>query len=195
MKVTEKKISDLKMAGYNARTMTQKQEKDLTESIKSFGFVDPIIINSHPKRRNIIIGGHQRFIIAKRMKLKTIPCVEFPLTMEKERELNIRLNRNNGQWNPKLLQEHFDITDLLNWGFEKKELDFDIPDIVDKTSSSKKVRANVEVQFQLGDVRFTLPQSVHIKWIDSLAKKVGLKKESQVEEIKRRLQIPLKVKG
>jgi hypothetical protein len=194
MKTIEKRISELKTADYNPRRMTEKQEKDLTDSIKQFGFVDPLVVNSHPKRKNIVIGGHQRLIIAKKLKLKTVPCVEIPLDIDKERELNIRLNKNNGEWDVKKLQEFFDVDQLIGWGFTKKELEFDVPSLVDKTKPSKKVRSNVEVSFQLGEIRFMLPQSLYIKWIDALAKKIGMKKEVQVEEIKKRLLIPVKVK-
>ncbi len=195
MKVVQKEISKLHLADYNPRRMTEAQEKELTQSIKEFGLVDPILINSHPTRRNIIIGGHQRVIIAKKLKIKLVDCVEVSLPLERERELNIRLNKNNGEWDFKKLQEGFDVQELLNWGFTKKELEINVADLVDKTKPGKrKVRQNVDVAYQLGDIRFVVPQSIYIKWIDELAKKKGMKKESQIAEIKRRLKIPAKVK-
>lgn len=195
MKVVEKPISSLRFADYNPRTMTKAQEQSLTESLKKFNFAEPIVVNMHPKRKNIIIGGHQRVIVAKKLKMKTVPCVELSVPPEDERELNIRLNKNNGQFDLKKLESQFDIEDLLKWGFEKKELEFNVAELVDKSSKKKKaVRTNVEVMFQLGDIRFPLPQSLYVKWVDALAKKVGMKKEEQVGEIKKRLHIPVKVK-
>jgi ParB-like chromosome segregation protein Spo0J len=194
MIIVEKKITELKFAEHNARRLTKDQAKVLSESIKEFGFAQPITINCHPTRKNVIIGGHQRVIVAKKMKYKTLPCIEMSLTLEKERELNIRLNKNNGEWDPTLLQEHFDVKELLNWGFTKKELDFDITALTSKPAKRKKVRANVEIQFAIGEIRFTLPQEIYLKWLDMLVKQVGVKKEKQVDELKKRLKIDLKIK-
>ncbi|MFA6109798.1 MAG: hypothetical protein WDA75_13615, partial [Candidatus Latescibacterota bacterium] len=117
------------------------------------------------------------------------------LPIDEERELNIRLNKNNGEWDKELLQEHFDVKELIHWGFTKKELELDVAKLVDRPTERKKVRANVEVQFQLGEVRFTLPQERYVKWIDALAKEVGMKKEKQVETIMNRLKIDTKTKN
>lgn len=189
MIIVERKISELKLAEYNPRKLTKEQEKELRKSLESFDFVQPIIVNVNSARKNIVIGGNQRVVVAKRMKLKTLPCYEVNLSPEKERELNIRLNKNGGEWDFKKLKAEFDIKDLLGYGFEKKELDIDVPALVDKPAEKKKVRSNVEVQFQLGDLRFTLSQKDYVKWIDSIAHKVGLTKEAQVKEIKKRLGI------
>lgn len=195
MKIVQKEVSKLRLADYNPRRMTESQEKELTQSIKEFGLVDPILVNSHPSRKNIIIGGHQRVIIAKKLKIKLVDCVEISLPLERERELNIRLNKNNGEWDFKKLQQSFDVQELLNWGFTKKELEINVADLIDRTKAGKKkVRQNVEVAYQLGDVRFTTPQEVYVAWIDRLAKKTGMKKEAQVAEIKKRLMIPMKAK-
>ena len=75
MKVIEVPLQDLKEAEYNPRQMTEKQVKDLTESIKQFGLVDPIIVNNHKGRKNVVVGGHQRLKIASILGLKTIPVV------------------------------------------------------------------------------------------------------------------------
>src|ERR1700685_3274899 len=58
-------INDLIEAEYNPRQMTEKQVSDLTASIKEFGLVDPILVNSNSERKNVIIGGHQRVKIAR----------------------------------------------------------------------------------------------------------------------------------
>jgi ParB-like chromosome segregation protein Spo0J len=61
MKLTTKKISELIPAEYNPRQLTKSQYKHLKESLKKFGMVDPVIINKNKDRKNIVIGGHQRF--------------------------------------------------------------------------------------------------------------------------------------
>ncbi len=114
-------IKDLNEAKYNPRKMNQKQENDLTESIKRFGLVDPIIVNKYKGRENVLIGGHQRLKIAKKLKYREVPVVYINLTPEKEKELNLRLNRNTGEWDYELLKE-FDSSLLLDIGFDDNDL-------------------------------------------------------------------------
>ena len=47
--------------------------------------------------------------MAKSLDCKEIPCVELDLTLDKERELNIRLNKNIGEWDFDSLANYFDI--------------------------------------------------------------------------------------
>jgi len=129
MKVTERKIADLIAAEYNPRELTPDQFKQLKDSLTRFGVVDPVIVNTHPERKDIIVGGHQRTKVWEEMGNKEIPTVEVNLTPEKERELNIRLNKNSGQWDWEALTEHFDTDKLVEWGFDDwqfpEELDLD----------------------------------------------------------------------
>ena len=86
MKVKNYKIDDLIEAEYNPRQLTKDQHKQITDSIKRFGIVDPVIVNTHKERKNIIVGGHQRTKVAKELGHTEMPCVEVNLTPEKERE-------------------------------------------------------------------------------------------------------------
>lgn len=131
MKIIEKKCSELIGAEYNPRQLTQKQHSDLKDSLTRFGMVDPVLINSNPERENIIIGGHQRKRVWEELGNKTIPCIELDLTIEQEKELNIRLNKNTGQFDSEILANFFDEDDLLNWGFEEFEFGMDKIDLVD----------------------------------------------------------------
>ena len=90
MQIKEKMVSDLIEADYNPRQMTKKQHQDLKESIELFGLVDPLIVNIHPERLNVVVGGHQRLKIAKELGMQSVPCVEVNLDPEREKELNIR---------------------------------------------------------------------------------------------------------
>lgn len=58
MKIESINITKLSPSEYNPRRMTEEQEMHLTESIIKFGLIDPIIVNNHKGRENIIIGGH-----------------------------------------------------------------------------------------------------------------------------------------
>jgi len=122
--ITYYKPTDLIAAEYNPRQLTKDQHKDLTDSIKRFGLVDPLIVNTHKERKNVLIGGHQRLKIATMLGLKEIPCVEVELNPAKEKELNIRLNKNVGEWDWDALANYFDVGELTEWGFTDDELQF-----------------------------------------------------------------------
>ena len=122
MKIINYKTLDLIAAEYNPRQLTKEQHKDLTDSIKRFGLVDPLIVNTHKERKNILVGGHQRLKIAQELDIKEIPCVEVKLTPAKERELNIRLNKNSGEWDYDALANNFDVGELTEWGFTDENL-------------------------------------------------------------------------
>ena len=55
----------------------------------------------------------------------TVPCIELDLTLEKEKELNIRLNKSGGEFDFDMLEEHFDKDDLIEFGFEDVDFEFE----------------------------------------------------------------------
>jgi hypothetical protein len=122
MKIVERKIADLIGAEYNPRRLTTEQASSLTDSLKRFGMVDPVIVNRHPDRDSIVVGGHQRLRIWGELGNATIPTVEVNLDRDRERELNVRLNRNVGEWDWNALAD-FDMDDLSLWGFDTDELE------------------------------------------------------------------------
>ena len=112
------------MAEYNPRQLTKDQYAQLKDSLTRFGLVDPLIVNKHKSRKNILVGGHQRLKIAKEMGMDKIPCVEVDLPLDQEKELNIRLNKNVGEWDYDSLANYFDVSELMEWGFSNDELQF-----------------------------------------------------------------------
>src|SRR3990167_3063082 len=119
----KRKISELKPAPYNPRELTEKQAQDLATSLELFNLAEPIVINQN----NTIVGGHQRINIlkAKYGDNGTEVDVRVPnrlLTKDEEVELNLRLNKNLGQWNFDALA-NFDEELLKDVGFESQELD------------------------------------------------------------------------
>jgi len=125
MKVILKPISALVESEYNPRRIKENQFNDLKKSLEQFGFVDPIVINSNPDRKNVIIGGHQRVKVAKSIGITEVPCFEIDLVQEKEKELNVRLNKNTGEWNWDKLANEFDFENLIDWGFDENKLLWD----------------------------------------------------------------------
>jgi|SRR5690625_4094666 len=138
MKVVDRKITELIPAEYNPRYITDEALEQLKASIQRFDAVEPVLVNMHPDRKNIIISGHQRIKAARSLGLKTFPCVELNLDKDRERELNIRMNKNTGAWDWDELAVHFDVEELTEWGFTEEELfaydesefgeDFELPD-------------------------------------------------------------------
>jgi len=151
MKIKNRKITDLIRAEYNPRELTKDQHNQLTDSLKRFGLVDPIIVNVHKDRKNILVGGHQRMKVWEELGNETIPTVEVNLTLDKEKELNVRLNKNTGKFNLDLLLEHFDTSELIEWGFDEyefpsseEELDYSILDGEDVTEDISTMEDGVK---------------------------------------------------
>jgi hypothetical protein len=120
--VSYMKVSELRAAEYNPRKWDQASINQLKESIGKFGMIDPIIANKAVSRENVVIGGHFRLFVAKELGFKEVPVVYVDIPeLEKEKELNLRLNRNTGQWDMELLKE-FDINLLLDVGFDDSDL-------------------------------------------------------------------------
>ncbi len=116
-------VNDLKPATYNPRKWDEEQAAVLTESITRFGMVDPLIVNGAKERMNVLIGGHFRLDVAKKMGFKEVPVVYVHIPdIEKEKELNLRLHRNTGSFDWKILAE-FDKAFLSDVGFSSEEID------------------------------------------------------------------------
>ena len=127
MQIEKKDINSLKPADYNPRKKLKPGDKEfekLKQSIQEFGYVEPIILN---KRTNTVVGGHQRLEVMKHLGYDQVDCVIVDLDEQKEKALNIALNKISGEWDTELL------TDLLKeldqngivslTGFESEELD------------------------------------------------------------------------
>ena len=137
MNIEKIQIDKLKAATYNPRQISTKQYKDLKESINKFGLVDPIIVNEYfTENYYVVIGGHQRLKICKELGYKDIGCIILNLNKEQERELNIRLNKNTGDFDMDILANEFDIDQLVDWGFKHIDLDVNIDKIVEEDNSA-----------------------------------------------------------
>jgi DNA modification methylase len=156
LKVEYVLATNLKSAEYNPRKWSEDAIKQLSEGIKSFGLVDPIIVNGAENRKNVVIGGHFRLKIAKDLGYKEIPVVYVNISdIEKEKELNIRLNKNTGDWDFDLLAE-FDEAFLTDIGFSSEELDdiFEIEDTPEQFDLKKELEKLqiTQINIKKGDV-------------------------------------------
>ena len=141
IQITQVSVKELNPAVYNPRRHDKRSADQLKESITKFGLVDPIIVNEAPERKNIVIGGHFRLEVAKEMGFETIPVVYVNIPdIETEKELNIRLNKNTGEWDWSLLAD-FDAAFLDSVGFSSEELDqiFEIEDTPEQFDLQKEL--------------------------------------------------------
>ena len=141
MEVKEVEIDKLTFAEYNPRAMTKEEDAELGASLDTFGMVEPIVVNSAETRMNVIIGGHQRARKWKEMGNLTIPVAYINIPdLEKERELNLRLNKNLGHWDWDKLA-NFERAILEKVGFSK----FELSEIFDLLISKEQATAEAEV--------------------------------------------------
>ena len=132
-------IKILKLADYNPRVMDDETRSKLEKGLTEFGMVEPLVVN----KDNVVIGGHQRLTAAKNLGWKEVPVVYIELDKNKEKLLNLALNKLIGDWDQEKLGKlvsqisALDIdTDLT--GFEDIELnqilntqEFDLFDVND----------------------------------------------------------------
>jgi DNA modification methylase len=146
----------LMVAEYNPRKHDKVAMIQLKESIERFGAVDPLIVNKASGRENIVIGGHFRLEVLRELGHKEVPVVYVNIPdIEKEKELNIRLNKNTGEFDLDLLAT-FDESFLSEVGFSSEELDDifmvdDIPEEFDLEKELKKLKIN-KIEIKKGDV-------------------------------------------
>ena len=156
LNITYLPIGSLRPSEYNPRFWSKEAIAQLKESIRRYGFVDPLLVNSAPSRKGIVIGGHFRLSIAKELDIKEVPAVFINIPdMEKEKELNIRLNKNTGEFDWDLLAK-FDESFLADIGFSSEELDevFGIdesPELFDLEKELRKLSIT-KIQIKKGDV-------------------------------------------
>jgi DNA modification methylase len=120
-------VTELKPAAYNPRKKLKPGDKEyekIKNSIKEFGFADPLVVNSDMT----IIGGHQRLTVAMDLGYTEVPCAVVDIDKTREKALNIALNKITGAWDDNLLAdllkdlEASDFNTALT-GFEPPEME------------------------------------------------------------------------
>lgn len=102
-----------------------KEYEKLKRPIEQFGYVEPVIWNETTGR---VVGGHQRLKVLQDMGLTEVDCVIVQMDEEKEKALNVALNKISGEWdNDKLALLIVDLQgtdfDVSLTGFEPEELE------------------------------------------------------------------------
>ena len=141
MDIESKKLSSLIMYDFNNRNHDQKQIDLIANSIKEFGFNQPIVIDES----NIILVGHGRLLAAQKLGLKEVPTLQLKdLTETQKKAYRILDNKlqNDSTWSFDNLELELGFLedngfDLSAWGLDSLK---DINLETDKTDSE-----NVEI--------------------------------------------------
>lgn len=179
MQIEQIKISDLKLAEYNPRQIDDYQLNRLIECIKEYGIVEAIVINQD----NTVIGGHQRIKACQILGIETIPCYRVNLPKDKEKILNIALNKISGDWDKRKLRAIFEelriepidiemtgfdeeeINDLLGLKFEEPKEDFTADELANQIKEPISKYGEV---YQLGRHRLMCGDSTKQEDLDKL---------------------------
>ena len=149
MEVRNISIKDLIPYDRNAKKHDKTQINNVAESIKQYGFVQPIVID----KNNVVVIGHCRLLAAKQLKMKEVPCVCVEdLTEEQVKALRIVDNKSNeSEWDFDILPDELAELDLSDFSF-----DFGIEDEEEETEivedESPEVDEDSEPITKLGDI-------------------------------------------
>ncbi len=123
-------------ADYNPRKDLKPGDPEyekLKRSLEEFGYVEPIIWN---KTTSHVVGGHQRLKVLLDMGITEVECVVVEMDAEKEKALNVALNKISGDWDKDKLA--LLIADLQGADFDVSLTGFDLGEIDDLFKDSLK---------------------------------------------------------
>lgn len=128
-------IRDLKPYKKNAKNHPKEQVEQIANSIKEFGFTQPVIID----KNNCVVAGHGRILGAKKAGLKQVPtvCLE-ELTEEQIKAYRLVDNKlNESEWDDDLLNT--ELSELLDTGEVDMTLfDFNMDKLFEEETENKK---------------------------------------------------------
>ena len=129
MNIEKKNVKDLLPADYNPRKDLKPGDPEyekLKRSIEQFGYVEPVIWNEKTGR---VVGGHQRLKVLTDMDITEVDVVVVDMDTEKEKALNIALNKISGEWDTEKLA--LVIADLQGTDFDVSLTGFDPEELED----------------------------------------------------------------
>lgn len=98
MNIQKVSVGKLRSAAYNPRKQLKPGDAEyekLKRSITEFGYVEPVIWN---KTTGNVVGGHQRLQVMKDLGHTEVDCVIVELDDQREKALNVALNKIQGEW-------------------------------------------------------------------------------------------------
>ena len=147
MNIESKLLADIVPYTKNAKKHDNRQINNVAESIKQYGFVQPIVID----RDGVIVIGHCRALAAKKLGMKEVPCVCVDdLTPEQVNALRLVDNKSNeSDWDFDLLADEIPGLDLSSFDF-----DWGLPEITEEVieDEAPEVDEDAEPIAKLGDI-------------------------------------------
>lgn len=170
-KEEEIKIENIKPYEKNAKKHPAKQIRQIADSIKEFGFNQPLVLD----KDKVIIVGHGRFEAAKLLKLKVVPCITVNLPAKKARAYRLADNKlNESDWEMELVIEELKELDesiLELTGFDKDliaEIEEDEFDVEEEYKKIKKPNAKLGDIYALGEHRLMCGDSAKAEDVEKL---------------------------
>lgn len=133
MNVINKRLDAIVPYAANAKKHDKRQINNVAESIRQYGFIQPIVID----RNGVIVIGHCRALAAQKLGMEEVPCVCVDdLTPEQVNALRLVDNKSNeSDWDFDLLANELPGLDLsafdFDWGLDTGDgygTDFSLPD-------------------------------------------------------------------
>lgn len=121
-------ISDLRPWERNARTHSKKQVRQIAESIRAFGFTNPVLIDDD----RTILAGHGRIAAARSIGMTSVPCVKLShMSPEQKRAYVLADNKLalNAGWDEGILAGELETLLSLDLDFKIDVIGFSISEI------------------------------------------------------------------
>ena len=162
MQIIQKKLADIVPYANNTKKHDETQIKNVAESIKKYGWVQPLVIDND----GTIVIGHCRALAAERLGIEEVPCVVVSdLTEDEINALRIVDNKTNeSPWDFDLLSAELPEIDLSDF-----EFDFGIEDEKEKTEIAEDETPEVEFSEILGEENnyLVLQFKTDIDWLNA----------------------------
>jgi site-specific DNA-methyltransferase (adenine-specific) len=172
-KITWMPLQDLKPYEKNPRVISEKAINAVVESIREFGFKNPILVTAD----KVIIAGHTRRLAAEKLGLETVPVIVCDDLSEQQIQA-LRLADNKtaefSEWDSELLEaELLEVTDLDMelFGFDSPDYNSDVEvseDDFDEESDEIKSRVQTGEIWVLGEHRLMCGDSSNMEDVSKL---------------------------
>ena len=136
MEITKRRLADIVPYAANAKKHDKRQINNVAESIKQYGFVQPIVID----RDGVIVIWHCRALAAKKLGMEEVPCVCVDdLTPEQVNALRLVDNKSNeSDWDVDLLAVELPGLDLSAFDFDFSFPELDESEIEEMTNEQRE---------------------------------------------------------
>jgi site-specific DNA-methyltransferase (adenine-specific) len=169
MNIVQKRLSEITPYEKNAKKHDKTQIDNVAESIRQYGFVQPIVID----RDGVIVIGHCRALAAKKLGMENVPCVCVDeLTEEQVKALRLVDNKSNeSDWDFDLLSVELPGLDLSDFDFDwglRDELDDSVVEDDYEPVLPAEPKSKLGDVYQIGDHRLMCGDSTSLTDVQKL---------------------------